>query len=128
MGDGARGLRLARLAAPAVLSVTMPEPGSPDFSDYPDWSTGRAEALGPGHGQVARVVVRDGLVGTGRVGALAFGALALGAFAIGALAIGRLVVGRLKLGRGEIRSLKIADLEVGTLRVGCVTRSDASET
>ena len=41
----------------------MPEPGSPDFPDYPDWKTGRAEALSPSHGQVARVVVRDGLVG-----------------------------------------------------------------
>ena len=87
----------------------MPEPASPDA---PDWAMGGAEALGPGHGQVALVVVRDGLVGAGRVGALAFGALALGAFAIGALAIGRLVVRSLKLGRGEIRSLKIADLEV----------------
>jgi hypothetical protein len=82
----------------------MREPGSPDLPDYsdlPDWRTGRVEALGPGHGQVARVVVRDGLVGAGRVGALAFGALALGAFAIGALAIGRLVVRSLKLGRGR---------------------------
>jgi len=77
----------------------MPEPASPDA---PDWAMGGAEALGPGHGQVARVVVRDGLVGAGRVGAL-------------------------KLGRGEIRSLKIADLEVGTLRVGQITRPNAPE-
>jgi hypothetical protein len=61
---------------------------------------GRAEALGPGHGQVARIVVPDGLVGAGRVGALAFGALAL---------------------------VKIADLEVGTLRVGQITRPNAPE-
>jgi hypothetical protein len=103
----------------------MREPGSPDLPDYSDpldWRTGRSEALGPGHGQVARVVVRDGLVGAGRVGALAFGALALGAFAIGALAIGRLVVRSLQLGRGEIRSLTNADLEVGTLRVGRISR------
>ena len=77
----------------------MPQPASPDA---PDWAMGRAEALGPGPGQVARVVVRDGLVGAGRVGAL-------------------------KLGRGEIRSLKIADLEVGTLRVGQITRPNAPE-
>ncbi len=83
----------------------MPEPGSPDAldrPDCPDWMKGRAEALGPGHGQVARVVVRDGLVGAGRVGAL-------------------------KLGRGEIRSLKIADLEVGPVRVGQITRPNAPE-
>ena len=78
----------------------MPEPGSPDFADYPDWKTGRAEALSLSHGQVARVVVRDGLVGAGRVGAPAF---------------------------GEIRSLKIADLTVGTLRVGQITRPSAPE-
>ena len=63
----------------------MREPGSPDLPDYSDpldWRTGRSEALGPGHGQVARVVVRDGLVGAGRVGALAFGALALGSIVL----------------------------------------------
>lgn len=94
-------------------------------SDFEPVVDSRVEALEASHGHVARIVVRDGLVGAGRVGALAFGALALGAFAIGAVAIGRLVVRSLKLGRGEIRSLKIADLEIGALRVGRITRPDA---
>jgi hypothetical protein len=50
------------------------EPGSPDLPDYPDWTTGRAEALGPGHGlklgrgEIRSRKIADLEVGTLRVG------------------------------------------------------------
>ena len=96
-------------------------------SDFEPVVDSRVEALDASHGHVARIVVRDGLVGAGRVGALAFGALAVGAFAIGAVAIGRLVVRSLTLGRGFSRSLKNSYLSGGDLRVGRLTRLDAPE-
>ena len=64
----------------------MPEPASPDA---PDWAMGRAEALGPGPGQVARVV------GAGRVGALKLGRGEIRSLKIADLEVGTLRVGQI---------------------------------